>query len=171
MGSGGGNGILLQPASGAVSVSIVDTTSSHNAVTGLFYYPPTGGTASMTIQASRLNTSQNGSSGFAVNGMRAAGGTTKITIFSSFSGNNGAEGFFFNKAGTVAIDLSTGSGNTSTGFAIQSGGSLTLGRSTAANNGYVGLYNSGATFSSYGDNRLVGNSAPTYGTISTATTQ
>ncbi|MCG5029709.1 hypothetical protein L0M97_14010, partial [[Ruminococcus] torques] len=52
-------GILLQPLAGSVSVSIVDTTLSHNGNTGLFYYPPTGSTASVTIQASRLNTSQN----------------------------------------------------------------------------------------------------------------
>lgn len=166
-----GNGILVQPVSGTVSVSIVDTTASHNGSAGFFYYPPSGSTASVTIQASRLNTSQNGSSGFAVNRSLAAGGTTKITIFNSFSGNNGGEGFYFNKAGDVAIDLSTGSGNSSTGFKALSGTIMTVGRSTAANNGNVGLYNSGATVSSFGDNRLIGNSAPTSGTIGTVTTQ
>ena len=166
-----GNGIILQPLSGTVSASIVDTTSSHNASTGLFYVPRSGSAASATIQATRLNTSQNGSSGFAVNTAIAASVTTKITIFNSFSGNNGGDGYFFAKAGTVAVDLSTSSGNGSTGFAAQSGTAMTVGRSTAANNGNVGLYNSGATVASFGDNRLIGNSAPTSGTIGTATTQ
>ncbi len=160
-----GNGILVQPLSGTVSVSIADTTSSHNAATGFFFVPQSSSTASTTIQATRFNTSQNGSTGFAANTALATSGTTKITVVSGVSANNGSDGYFFNKAGTVVIDLSTASGNTATGFAAQSSTFMTIGRSMAANNGTAGLYSSGAAVYSFGDNRLVGNSAATSGTI------
>ena len=154
-GSNTGNGILMLPASGALSFLISNVIASDNVSAGIAFAPPSG---SPTVTGVIDNvTAVNNALGFAV---LPAAGTSKIAMSNSTASNNADIGIDAFPAGsaalTLSIDNSSISGNA---IGISSGiATILLGRSAITSNTAVGVNDSTpGTFFTYGDNRINGN--------------
>src|ERR1700728_1897046 len=97
-----GNGILLQPTSGTISIVVTSTTVANNANDGLGYLPPSG---SPTVNAifDRITANAN-YDGIDVDSSNASGGTTSVSLTNSIASNNSADGIYANNgSATVGV--------------------------------------------------------------------
>jgi hypothetical protein len=179
-----GNGILIQPASGAISFAITNTTASNNGFSGIRYVTPSGSTATANGVIDHVVTAANaGVPGIGIN-TSAGGGTTNVAISNSIASNNANTGIYIanmsaaltvsinnttvtsNQYGinidgsaAVTIDNTTVTGNSNDGIAANGTPTVLLGRSMITANTSIGIINNTSpnTFYTYGDNRINGN--------------
>jgi hypothetical protein len=149
-----GDGILIQPTSGAVSFVITNTVVSNNGYVGIFYTPPSGSaTANGVIDHVVATNNQYGiiidnSSGL---------GSAAAAISNSIASNNSTAGIVGENAAArvVSIDSTDASGNAN-GIEAYGTTKVTLGRSVITANSGHGIFNNTSpnTFYSYEDNRI-----------------
>jgi hypothetical protein len=138
-GGGGftGNGIEIVPSSGATKVSISNTIASDNIVVGILFHPTGSGSVIGVISQT---TAANNFTGIDIEN---SGAGASATIVDSIDFNNSSIGVFLSAMGaSMRIDSSVVTGN-GTGVSI----------------GF------GATASSYGDNKIDGNTTNVSGTL------
>ena len=148
-----GNGILIQPTSGAISFVITNTIVSNNPLAGIIYLPPSGSaTANGVID--HVVATNNGTGILFDNST----GSTTAAISNSIASNN-TNGIIAEGGGALAVSIdNTGvSRNILTGISGSNSAKVTLGRSVITANG-TGIFNTTSnTFYSYSDNRINGN--------------
>ena len=149
-----GNGILIQPASGAVNFVITNTIAANNGLEGISYLPQSG-SANANGVIDHVTVTNNNASGISVF-TPVTTGITAVAISNSVSSNNSAEGIFISGGSgplTVSIDNAAISNN-QTGIFAQDG-TVFLGRSTVTHNTSANVVNSaGITFFSYKNNQF-----------------
>jgi hypothetical protein len=157
-----GNGILIQPTSGAVNFTIINTTVMNNGFAGILYSPQSGSPDTAGAVDHVLATA-NGD-GIYINGQGTA------TISNSVANNNIDTGIRVDQ-GIVSIDNVSVSGN-GNGIAAQSQVQMLLGRSTISGNS-TGILNntSSNTFYTYTDNSINENATDISGPLNTLTLQ
>jgi hypothetical protein len=144
-GGNAGNGILIDPPSGAVNFTISDTLLSGNSYSGIYVFPSvnfgSGSTATIFGTLTRVEAVNNQLYGVAV-----SGGNTSGTV-------------------SVIANQVNASENVFSGF-LQGVGNLYLSRSTATGNGWghfgAGVVNNGGVYT-YGDNSINGNATDVSG--------
>jgi hypothetical protein len=156
-----GNGILMQPISGAITFAITNSTFSNNGYVGLYYFPSSGTAAADGIIDHVVAT--NNQYGIAIN-TTSGGGSTKVAISNSIASDNSADGIYVqNEAATLAVSLDNSSMNNNDQYGISANATSTviLGRSVITANNVDGVFNatSPSTVYSYQDNRINGNGA------------
>jgi hypothetical protein len=158
IGSTTGNGVLIQPTSGAVSFDITNTAFSNNGNVGIDYIAASGSaTANGAIDHIVAINNNVGIQIYTV-----STGSTKVAISNSVVNNNSSDGIYAansTNALTVSIDNSSTNDNGSTGIDADGTPNVTLGRSVITGNGSYGVVNGTTpnTFYSYQDNRINGN--------------
>jgi Right handed beta helix region len=161
-----GNGILMQPVSGAgpISFVITNTVVSNNAYVGIYYQPPSGSAQANGV-IDHVVVTNNQYYGIQLNTV-AGGGATTVAISNSIDSNNGNTGIYFANASSSlqgSIDNSTISGNGASGVDAELSSDLEIGRSVITYNGTGVLNNTSPNrVFSYGDNRINSN-APNIG--------
>ena len=175
-GSGGGNGILVFTSTGGQNIHVVNTTVSHNAGAGLYLFGSASSPSKTQLVVDHVIASANAIGGIVLNASLSQNYTLAANVSDSMLSFNTGNGLEIRGYVSTSVDATRAESNTGNGFDIEIGpvpqsASLTIGRSVSASNGGVGLSNasSGGALLSFGDNQLVGNSAPTAGTIGTAT--
>jgi hypothetical protein len=160
-----GDGILMQPTSGAISFLIANTILSNNGFAGFIYLPPSGSaTANGVIDHVIANNNRNGISFDTISG----GGSTTVAISNSIASDNAVDGIGAeNDASPLAVSIDNSSANSNTtGFSAGGTPKVSLGRSVATSN-VTGIVNgtSPNTFYSYQDNRINGNGTDVTGSL------
>jgi hypothetical protein len=150
-----GNGILIQPISGAISFVVTDTIASNNGYAGIYYQPPSGSATAAGVIDHVVAT--NNSGGILMVTIFGGGSTTAV-ISNSIVNNNSAIGIDAENASAalaVSIDNSGANGN-KFGISASNTAKVTLGRSVITANSTVGIFNNTSpnTFFSYKDNRI-----------------
>jgi hypothetical protein len=150
-----GDGILLQPTTGALAFTITNTTASNNGNAGIFYFPPSG-SASANGVIDHVVADANGQ-GISVEPLNETAGSVVVTISKSIASNNTFTGISTNGGSAtlkVSIDNVTASGN-SGGIQAFPPANVLLGRSVITGNS-TGVNNqtSPNTFYTYKDNRI-----------------
>jgi hypothetical protein len=139
-----GNGILIAPASGTITFTIVDTIVSNSGGAGIFYFPPSG---SATGVIDHVVVTGNEGAGIAALTILASGGSAAISISNSVISNNtgstGVEASAPHGSITMTLDNDEISYNV-VGVSNNAGSTIMLGRSTITNNSDAGIYNEGA---------------------------
>jgi hypothetical protein len=153
---GSGNGILLQPTSGGLSLIITNTLLSRNGNVGLYYGPPTGSTVVAFGVIDHVVATDN-HIGIWIDGQESSGATT-VAISDSVVSNNPGIGIDISFATEVSVDGSKMSGN---GFGISAIGFsvvVYLGHSviTGNTNGVINQ-TSPNQFFTFSDNHIGGN--------------
>jgi hypothetical protein len=118
-----GNGIFIQPSSGAHNIAITNTTVSNNTFGGV--YVRTEGSAPATNVIIDHVTANNNGYGIALNSNTGTGGVTKVAISNSIGGFNVVNGFYFNKV-TASLDASNATGNAASGVFVDGGALLAV---------------------------------------------
>jgi hypothetical protein len=155
-----GNGILIAPASGMITFTIVDTIVSNSGGAGILYEPPSGSaTATGVIGHVVVTGSSNyaGSVGAAMN--FASGGSADINISNSvISNNTEAYGVYaYAPFGSIAMTLDNDEISYNyEGIYNNSGSTIVLGRSTIVNNSQYGIANTG-TINTLKNNQIYAN--------------
>jgi hypothetical protein len=150
-----GNGILIQPTSGTVKLTITDTNASNNAGVGIFYVPPSGSPSANIVIDHVVATANQ--SGIVVNPGNASGGTV-TAISNSVVSANSSDGLSAVNAlapHMISIDNVSAVGNGSHGIFAFGTPMVLLGRSVITGNG-TGVANNTSpnTFYTYKDNRI-----------------
>jgi Periplasmic copper-binding protein (NosD) len=163
-----GNGILIQPASGAVSFVISNTTVANNHGSGIHYFPQSG-SATATGVIDHVVATHNGY-GIAID-TSSGGGSTTTAISNSIASNNGTGIYAQNSSAavTVSIDNTEISGNPNVGIEANTSTKVTLGRSVITAN-FIGLGIGTSSFFSYKDNRINENTTDVFGPAPSALT-
>jgi hypothetical protein len=162
--SSGGNGILMQPTSGAMTFVITNTIVTNNNSGGIVYAPPRFSTATANGIIDRVVATNNfiGIAFQTTNG----GGATTGAISNSTVGNSSADGISVQNNGSpsgaalaVSIDNTSSTGNAGSGVLVAVTATAILGRSVITANSSFGLRNLTGpnTVYSYQDNRINGN--------------
>jgi hypothetical protein len=144
-----GNGILIAPASGTITFTIVDTIVSNSAWAGIYYQPPSGSATATGVIDHVVATGSTYYAGIAADLYLASGGSAAISISNSvISNNTNADGVYANAAiGSIAMTLDNDEISYNT-VGINNGGpagsTMVLGRSTITNNSDLGIANFGA---------------------------
>lgn len=160
-----GNGILIQPTTGAIGFTITNTIVTNNGNIGILYLPPSGlATANGVLDHVVAN---NNGSGIAID-TAIAGGATTVAISNGIANNNGNAGILIQNASAslaASIDNTGFSGN-QVGINAFHTANVILGRSVITAN-QVGTSNNTSpnTFSSYQDNRINGNGSDINGAL------
>jgi hypothetical protein len=158
-----GNGILIQPSSGAIKFAITNTNASNNGYTGVYYLPQSGSaTANGVID--HVVTANN-QYGMAINST-VGGGSGTVAISSTIVSNNSVTGIYVANIAPLTISIdNTGVAGNGNGIVAFDTANVTLGRSVITANGN-GINNATApnTFYSYQDNRINGNATDIIGT-------
>jgi hypothetical protein len=167
-----GNGILMQPTSGTLDFTIINTTASNNGGQGVFYYAPSGSpNANGVIDHVVANANIDG---IVVNAYNVSGGTTVITISNTIASNN-VNGIGIAVVGTTAVEVSIDNVSASAnliGIQDNFAANVLLGRSVITGNS-TGIQNNTSpnSFYSFGDNRINGNATTDgYASLSTSFT-
>jgi hypothetical protein len=151
-----GNGILMQPTSGALSFVITNTIVAHNGNVGLIYVPPSGSTGTANGVIDHVVATDN-AFGMGINIAQNGGGSTTVAISNSIASNNSNTGIYAQNGAALAVSIdNTGaSGNGNDIWAVGTP-KVTLGRSVITANSADGIRNdtSANTFFSYKDNRI-----------------
>jgi hypothetical protein len=152
-----GNGILIEPSTGAVTFAITNTTVSNNANNGIVYAPPASSATSVIGVLGNVTAANN------TNGIKIApqSGTADVTISDSVATNNSGDGIAAanltpaGQALTVTIDNTTLTSN-ATGISAANTTKVLLGRSVIIGNTTYGIDNTTSpnTFYTYKDNRV-----------------
>ena len=153
-----GNGILMQPASGALDFTITNTNASNNGFVGIAYLPPSGSpSANGVIDHVTADANQYG---IAITTVDASGGTAAVTVSNSIASDNRGNGIDINNSGSsstiaLSIDNVSLSGN-HIGARAAGTANVLLGRSVITANTVYGVFNetSSNTLYSYGNNQI-----------------
>jgi hypothetical protein len=151
-----GNGILMQPTSGALSFVITNTIVAHNGNVGLIYVPPSGSAATANGVIDHV-VATNNAFGMGINIAQNGGGSTTVAISNSIASNNSNTGIYAQNGAALAVSIdnigASGNGN---GIWAVGTPKVTLGRSVITANSDDGIRNdtSANTFFSYKDNRI-----------------
>ena len=153
-----GNGIVIAPASGTITFTIVDTILSNNGYAGIFYLPPSG---SATATGAIDHVVATGSSDYGIGAtlLYASGGSAAISISNSvISNNTGASGVSaYAGSGSIVMTLDNDEiSYNAVGVVSIAEGTIVLGRSTITNNSAYGIYNEG-TIDSFQNNQIYAN--------------
>jgi hypothetical protein len=152
-----GNGILIAPASGTITFTIVDTIVTNSVNAGILYLPPSGSaTATGVIDHVVVTGSEN--AGIAALGL-ASGGSAAISISNSVISNNTentqAYGVVASR-GSITMTLDNDEISYNFDGIENNGGTMVLGRSTITNNSDAGIYN-GGTIDTFLNNQIYAN--------------
>jgi hypothetical protein len=167
-----GNGILMQPTTGALAFTITNTTASNNGYTGIFFFAPSGSPSANGV-IDHVVADAN-ATGISVDPNSATGGSVVVTISNSIASNNSSAGIaagFGSATLKVSIDNMSVSGNGFGVYAVNPANVL-LGRSVITGNG-TGVFNNTSpnTFGSYHDNRINLNGTDVSGAMNALTPQ
>jgi hypothetical protein len=171
-----GLGILLEPTSGPVSFVITNTIVSNNGFTGIYYFPPSGSSATANGVIDHV-VATNNLYGIAIDTVNSASGSATLAISNSTASNqvvSNTAGFFIKNASAplaVSIDNCNISGNYN-GITTLGSPKVLLGRSVITNNSNNSISNASSTFFTYQNNQinLNGNSNTVGGTALVALT-
>jgi hypothetical protein len=144
-----GNGILVQPTTGTLSLAVTNTTVANNQFTGIYYLPAGGSPVLQAVVDGVTALANNGGIVFSTNS-----GTTTGTISNSVVSNNNSGvgiGASILSTDTLSIDSVTVTNNP-VGISVL-GGQVTLGRSVVTGN-QTGIYNVTQSLYSYGNNQI-----------------
>jgi hypothetical protein len=160
-----GNGILVQPSSGAISFAITNTVASNNGLAGIFYLPPSGSVAAANGVIDRVITNNN-QFGTAIDTV-LGGGSATVAITNSIASDNSDTGISVSSSSpalAVSID-NTSSSNNKTGIGAGTSPNVILGRSVITGNSQNGIFNvtNPNTFYGYQDNRINDNGTDIFG--------
>jgi hypothetical protein len=152
-----GNGILIQPTSGAIHFVVTNTLVSNNNYVGMYYLPPSGSTATATGVIDHV-VATNNDFGIAIN-TGSGGGSTTVAISNSVASNNTSTGIYArNGSAALAVSIdNTGASGNGVGIEALNTPKVTLGRSVVTANSVDGIDNNTSFFYSYQDNRINGN--------------
>jgi hypothetical protein len=157
-----GNGIIVQPTSGTVALTMADTTITDNAASAIMVIP--SGTGSVSGSLKGVGVHSNGFAGLAVDGVSTSG-TLHFAVTDSAATNNGF-GFLAltgNGAGGVTelhVERSVAANNVNTGVvALNLGATVHISDSVVVGNA-IGLQaaNGGQIFT-FGDNLVSDNTS------------
>ncbi len=169
-GSATGNGILLQPTSGAVSFVIINSIFSNNGNSGIVYRPLSGtATANGVIDHVVATNNQGGISIDTTIG----GGSTTVAISNGIASNNSGGIGILNGSASLAVSIDnmgiTGNIN---GMGASNTAKVLLSRSVITDNTDNGIENSTTpnTFYTYGNNQINLNATDILGTLNTTFT-
>ena len=164
-----GNGILMQPQSGAPKISITNTSVLNSKTVGIYLVPPTNGTATTLFDADNVSAIGN-ANGFIIS--NPGGGSVVASVSNSVASGNTEDGFAFGGGPlTATLDLSRASGNGEGIYTtIDAQSKLYVSRSVVVGN-TTGVRNVFGTVLSFRDNRIAGNGTDVNGTVTTATPQ
>jgi hypothetical protein len=154
-----GNGILIAPASGTITFTIVDTIVSNNGNAGIWYQPPSGSATATGVIDHVVATGGSFSGGIGASTTNASGGSAAISISNSIISNNTtANGVDVNVPhGSIAMTLDNDEiSYNAVGIANGTGASMVLGRSTITNNSLYGIDNTG-TIDTFQNNQIYAN--------------
>jgi hypothetical protein len=166
-----GNGILIQPTSGAISFAITNTVVTNNGYLGIYYRPPSGSaTANGVIDHVVATNNQYGIDFFTF----LAGGSTTGAISNSVASDNGQAGIYMDNGSAplaVSIDNTAATGNASGIYADLGTEKVVLGRSVITGNATgVQNFTSSNTFYTYGNNQINLNTVADFGGTAPNTT-
>jgi hypothetical protein len=154
-----GNGILIAPAAGTITFTIVDTIVSNSGYAGIIYLPPSGSATATGVIDHVVATGSTANGGIGASMANASGGTVAISISNSvISNNTGANGVFtVAPVGSIAITLDNDEiSYNAYGILNSAGSSIVLGRSTITNNSTYGIYNF-STIDTFKNNQIYAN--------------
>jgi hypothetical protein len=151
-----GNGILIQPTSGAVDFVITDTIVSGNSTYGIQYAPPSG-SPNVNGTIDNVTATSNGFFGIGINPLGATAGATVVSISNSTVSNN-LDGISVETSAaalTVSLDNVTATSNSNDGIFAANAAMVLLSRSVITGNN-IGIQNSTSpnTFFTFDDNRI-----------------
>lgn len=149
-----GNGILIQPVSGTVNLTITNSVVTNNALYGIVYMPQGTPTLNGVIDNVTATGNQYGI-------IAQSSGTALIAVSNSEISNNTVDGLYASNAAsqslTVSVDHVSIVGNASVGIDAETTSNVVLGRSVITGNNTGVLNNTSNTFYTYQDNRIFGN--------------
>ncbi|MFD9896665.1 right-handed parallel beta-helix repeat-containing protein [Mesorhizobium sp. NPDC059025] len=153
-GSGNGNGVMISPSSGNVSVVINDTKIFRNGATNVGHgilFLPTGATnISALIKNSSIDNNDLG-----INVANSGSGSIRIAITNTSMSNNDRHGI--NASGNTSVNiLDSTIANNNIGLQAVSPAAIRVGSSMIAGNA-IGV---GGDVQSFGNNQLIGNTVP-----------
>jgi len=128
-------GMVVDPASGTVEVSLIDSVVANNTGTGVSIRPTGSGSVRMNVDRSRIL--NNAGDGFILNSSAPTTGTIDVSVRDSDSSHNGATGFAALSGGVATqlmIDTSTAFNNANGIAANGSNAIIRFARSTVARN-------------------------------------
>lgn len=167
-----GNGILIQPASGAPTITVTDTIASKNASGGITYYT-SAGTSTTKVLVTHVLTEKN-KYGVHLNANQASGSLNVQLSNVTMSSNSNKGIYVSGTTATTAMLDNIRAFNNTTGVESNYGGppTITLLRRSIISGNQTGVNaHSGVIFYSYGDNSINGNLTDKTGTISPAPLQ
>jgi hypothetical protein len=128
-------GMVVDPASGTVEVTLLDSIIANNTGTGVSVRPTGSGTVRMNVERSRML--NNAGDGLIANATAPTTGTIHVSIRDSDSSHNGATGFGTLSGGVAAqlmLDTSNATNNVNGIAANGSGAIVRFARSTVTRN-------------------------------------
>ena len=155
-----GNGILIAPASGTITFTIVDTIVSNSASAGIIYLPPSGSTTATGVIDHVVVTGSSNNGGVSAYTSFASSGSAAISISNSVISNNpdtvGVSAYA--PVGSVAMTLDNDEISYNFNGIENEGGSTTIvfGRSTITNNANFGIINN-STIDTFQNNQIYAN--------------
>lgn len=168
------DGLLVQPASGTVSLFVTGSLFGENA-NGVTVWPPSGSTAIILGTLDRVSAIRNASNGVLV--LQPNSGTTSLAVVRSVLNDNPGWGMAIGSGGLSGVNLAATVDEThldlnGTGLEVDARADLHLSRSTLNQNATFGVRNLAAApghlFSTL-DNRIEGN--PDGATLNALTTE
>jgi hypothetical protein len=164
-----GNGILMQPTSGAISFIISNTIVSNNGNSG-FQYMPQSGTATANGVVDRLVATNNAFGILIYTAM--GGGSTEVAVSNDIASSNSNDGIHLVNGPSplsISIDNTGVSSNVNHGIIASNTSNVILGRSVITSNGFGVLDSTtGHTFYTYKDNRINLNGTDLSGALNTS---
>ena len=141
-----GNGILIAPATGTITFTIVDTIVSNSQYAGISYQPPSGSATATGVIDHVVVTGTSSTFGGGINASlgSASGGSAAISISNSVTSNNTTTAGVgaYAPVGSIALTLDNDEISYNTvGVANGLGSTIVLGRSTITNNSQDGITN------------------------------
>src|SRR6202034_4540111 len=153
-----GNGILIAPASGTITFTIVDTIVSNSQDAGIQYLPPSGSATATGVIDHVVVTGTTFEGGIGAL-MGDSTGSAAIGISNSvLSNNTGAAGVYANAPnGSIAMTLDNDEiSYNAYGILNNPGSTMVLGRSTITNNSTYGIDNN-STINTFQNNQIYAN--------------
>jgi hypothetical protein len=157
-----GDGMLIDPAAGPVSVSISDSIFVENQGSGIVNQP-TGGNATITAAIDHIKADNNGDNGISIEGTFAADSSAQFMISNSDASNNAQTGIGINSQNNnvnVEVNTSRMAYNGNDGLIVSNVATVHIAHSIMDYNHFVGILSHatapGVLFSS-GDNHAEGN--------------
>jgi hypothetical protein len=155
-----GNGILIAPASGTITFTIVDTIVTNSQDAGIYYFPPSGSPIVTGVIDHVVVTGSYLSGGISATTVSASGGSADISIsnsvISSNTQGNGVSVFAEPTSVTMTLDNDEISYNSEGISNYGANSTIVLGRSTITNNSAWGIFNH-STINTLKNNQIYAN--------------